>query len=150
MGVLWPHHPIEAPGGDGHDSQDRGVLRLHDPRRAHKALLKADHEPITPHEARHCAISEFIVAGPDWKQISAWAGHDDVRQTWNGYGHLVPGGELQAHERLDAYLTHPHRSRPRRTTRPPLPPKTQGFWVPLPGFELCGEPVTPVSIGHPV
>jgi hypothetical protein len=30
-----------------------------------------------------------------------------VRQTWNRYGHLVPGGEEQARERLDAYLTSP-------------------------------------------
>jgi hypothetical protein len=64
-------------------------------------------EPITPHEARHCAISYFIAAGLDWKQISTWAGHGDVRQTWNRYGHLVPGGEEQARERLDAYLNPP-------------------------------------------
>jgi integrase len=61
-------------------------------------------EPITPHEARHCAISYFIAAGLDWKQISTWAGHGDVRQTWNRYGHLVPGSEQAAAERLDAYL----------------------------------------------
>jgi len=35
------------------------------------------------------------------------AGHGDVRQTWNRYGHLVPGGEEQARERLDAYLNPP-------------------------------------------
>jgi hypothetical protein len=50
------------------------------------------------------AISYFIAAGLDWKQISTWAGHGDVRQTWNRYGHLVPGGEEAARERLDAYL----------------------------------------------
>jgi integrase len=75
--------------------------------RANKAWLQAGLEPITPHEARHCAISYFIAAGLDWKQISTWAGHGDVRQTWNRYGHLVPGGEDQARERLDAYLNPP-------------------------------------------
>ena len=35
------------------------------------------------------------------------AGHDDVRQTWKRYGHIVPGGEEQARERLDAYLNPP-------------------------------------------
>ena len=30
-----------------------------------------------------------------------------MRQTWNRYGHLVPGGEEQARERLDAYLNAP-------------------------------------------
>ena len=75
--------------------------------RANKAWEAAGLEPITPHEARHCAISYFIAAGLDWKQISTWAGHGDVRRTWNRYGHLVPGGEEQARERLDAYLNAP-------------------------------------------
>ena len=78
--------------------------------RANKAWEAAGLEPITPHEARHRAISYFIAAGLDWKQISTWAGHGDVRQTWNRYGHLVPGGEEQARERLDAYLTPPQRT----------------------------------------
>ncbi len=73
--------------------------------RANKAWKAAGLEPITPHEARHCAISYFIAAGLDWKQISTWAGHGDARQTWNRYGHLVPGGEEAARQRLDAYLT---------------------------------------------
>jgi hypothetical protein len=63
--------------------------------------------PITPHEARHCTISYFIAAGLDWKQISTWAGHGDVHQSWNRYRHLVPGGEDQARERLDAFLNPP-------------------------------------------
>ena len=75
--------------------------------RANKAWKAAGLDPITPHEARHCAISCFIAAGLDWKQISTWAGHGDVRQTWNRYGHLVPGGERAAAERLDAYLNPP-------------------------------------------
>jgi integrase len=72
--------------------------------RANAAWKAAGLEPITPHEARHCAISYFIAAGLDWKQISTWAGHGDVRQTWNRYGHLVPGGEREAADRLSAYL----------------------------------------------
>ena len=75
---------------------------------ANKAWKTAGLEPITPHEARHGAISYFIAAGLDWKQISTWAGHGDVRQTWNRYGHLMPGGEDQARERLDAFLTPSH------------------------------------------
>jgi integrase len=72
--------------------------------RASTAWKKAGLEPITPHEARHCAISYFIAAGLDWKQISTWAGHGDARQTWNRYGHLVPGGGREAAKRLSAYL----------------------------------------------
>lgn len=58
-----------------------------------KAWTAAGPEPLTPHKARHYAISYLIAAGLDCKQISTWAGHGDVRQTWNRYGHLVPGGE---------------------------------------------------------
>ncbi len=75
--------------------------------RANNAWRAAGLEPITPHEARHCAISYFIAAGLDWKQISTWAGHGDVRQTWNRYGHLVPGGEREAADRLSTYLDEP-------------------------------------------
>ena len=64
--------------------------------RANTAWRAAGLEPITAHEARHCASSHFIAAGLDWKQISTWAGHDDVRQTWNRYGHLVSGGDHAA------------------------------------------------------
>ncbi len=49
--------------------------------RANKAWNAAGLQPMTPHEARHCAISYFIAAGLNWKEISAYAGHGDVRQT---------------------------------------------------------------------
>ncbi len=75
--------------------------------RANAAWKAAKLTPLTLHEARHCAISYFIAAGLDWKQISTWAGHGDVRQTWNRYGHLVPGDEEQAAERLSRYLGGP-------------------------------------------
>ena len=109
--------------------------------RANKAWKQAGLEPITPHEARHCAISYFIAAGLDWKQISTWAGHGDVRQTWNRYGHLVPGGEDTARERLDAFLT-PTQADPdcgahcgARPQERRNPRKHGGSEVPLPGFE---------------
>jgi hypothetical protein len=37
----------------------------------------------------------------------ALAGHGDVRQTRNRYGHVLPGGEEAAAARLDAYLEPP-------------------------------------------
>ena len=72
--------------------------------RALKAWKAAGLEPLTPHEARHCAISYFIACGYDWKQASVWAGHGDVRQTWNRYGKVVPGDEERAAAKLDSYL----------------------------------------------
>lgn len=54
--------------------------------RANKAWGAAGLAPITPHEARHCAISYFIAAGLDWKQISTWAGHGDVARPGTATG----------------------------------------------------------------
>jgi integrase len=62
-------------------------------------------EPLTPHEARHCAVSYMIAAGMNPKQISVYIGHGDVRQTWNRYGHLMPGDERTAAAQLDAFLS---------------------------------------------
>jgi integrase len=72
--------------------------------RALKAWRAAGLEPLTPHEARHCAASYFIAAGYNAKQISVYIGHGDVRQTWNRYGHLMPGDEVTAAAQLDAFF----------------------------------------------
>ena len=83
--------------------------------RANKAWKQAGLVPLTPHEARRCAISYFIAAGLDWKQISTWAGHGNVRQTWNRYGHVVPGGEQQAASGLTPTCARQRRARLWRT-----------------------------------
>jgi integrase len=75
--------------------------------RAMKAWRAAGVESITLHEARHCAISFFIASGLDLKQVSTWAGHSDIRVTLNRYGHVIPGSERDAADRLTAYLAGP-------------------------------------------
>jgi hypothetical protein len=49
----------------------------------------------------------MIAAGLNPKQISTYIGHGDVRQTWNRYGHLMPGDEHTAAAQLEAFLTPP-------------------------------------------
>ena len=61
-------------------------------------------EPLTPHEARHCAASYFIACKLNPKQISVYIGHTDVKTTYNIYGHLMPGDEEHAAKQLDAFL----------------------------------------------
>jgi integrase len=39
------------------------------------------------------------------KQISVYIGHSDIRTTYNRYGHLMPRGEAEAAEKLDAFLS---------------------------------------------
>lgn len=61
-------------------------------------------EPLTAHEARHCAASYLIAAGLNAKQLSVYIGHTDIRTTYNRYGHLMPGGEVEATAQLDAFF----------------------------------------------
>ena len=72
--------------------------------RAHKAWKAAKLEPLTPHEARHCAASYMIACGLDWKKISEFLGHTDVRTTFNRYGKVVDEDLSDAAARLDAYF----------------------------------------------
>jgi integrase len=72
--------------------------------RALSAWKTADLEPLTTHEARHCAASYLIAAGLNAKELSVYIGHSDIRTTYNRYGHLMPGGEVAAADRLSAFL----------------------------------------------
>lgn len=84
-------------------------------RRAREAWNSAGLEPLTPHEARHCAASYLIAAGLNAKQLSVYIGHSDIRTTYNRYGHLMPGGEEAAAEQLDAFLGGPNARKPRES-----------------------------------
>jgi integrase len=61
-------------------------------------------ELLTPHEARHTAASYLIAAGLNAKQLQTYIGHSDIRTTYNVYGHLFDGDEIEAAEQLDRYL----------------------------------------------
>jgi hypothetical protein len=59
--------------------------------------VRGRRDRIEPPEVAH----EMLAALPASEKA---AGHGDVRQTWNRYGHLLPGGEEEAAARLDAFL----------------------------------------------
>jgi integrase len=61
-------------------------------------------DPLTPHEARHCAASYLIEAGLNDLELTATIGHSDVRTTKNIYGHLFPDSGATIAAKLDAYL----------------------------------------------
>lgn len=60
--------------------------------------------PIGMHEARHTFASLMIAADVNAKALAAYMGHSSVTITLDRYGHLMPGAEDEAAERLDAYL----------------------------------------------
>jgi integrase len=61
-------------------------------------------DPLTPHEARHCAASYLIEAGLNDLELTTTIGHSDVRTTKNIYGHLFPDSGATIAAKLDAYL----------------------------------------------
>jgi integrase len=73
-------------------------------KRANAAWLRSCLEPIGLHECRHTFASLMIAAGVNAKALSAYMGHSSVTITLDRYGHLMPGSESEAAERLDAYL----------------------------------------------
>lgn len=73
-------------------------------RRAQRAWRAAGLEPIGFHEARHTFASLMIDAGVNAKALSTYMGHASVSITFDRYGHLMPGNEIDAARRLDAYL----------------------------------------------
>jgi integrase len=95
--------------------------------------IKARHdalEPLTPHEARHCAASYMIAAGMDWKKITEFLGHSDVRTTYNRYGKVVPEDLGPAAAQLDNYF---ERTRARLENGPEAGGKIGGI---VTGFRL--------------
>ena len=72
--------------------------------RALKAWKDAGLEVLTTHEARHTFASMMIAAGVNAKQLSEYMGHESIATTYDIYGHLLPGNEVQAAGLLDAYL----------------------------------------------
>jgi integrase len=87
-------------GRDAEKPLNPKVLR----RRADDAWETAGLERITLHECRHTFASLMIAAGVNAKALSTYMGHASIEITFNRYGHLMPGNEDEAGERLDAYL----------------------------------------------
>lgn len=71
--------------------------------RARTAWRRAKLKPITLHGARHTCASLMIAAGVNAKALSTYMGHANIGITFDRYGHLMPGNEVEAAERLDAY-----------------------------------------------
>jgi integrase len=72
--------------------------------RAKAAWTAAGLNAITLHEARHTFASLMIAAGVNAKALSSYLGHASVTITYDRYGHLMPGNEAEASQKLAAYL----------------------------------------------
>ena len=71
------------------------------------AWKAADLAPLGFHEARHTYASIAIGAGLNAKTLSTYMGHANIAITFELYGHLMPGSEVEARRLLDDYLDRP-------------------------------------------
>jgi integrase len=58
------------------------------------------------HQARHSYASYLIAAGANPKAISTFMGHSSINLTYDLYGHLMPGTEVEVASLLGSYLDH--------------------------------------------
>ena len=72
--------------------------------RAHRRWKAAGLKPIGLHECRHTFASLMIAAGVNAKALSTYIGHASIAITMDRYGHLMPGSEVEAAGKLDAYI----------------------------------------------
>ena len=74
-------------------------------KKADAAWKKAKLNRITLHECRHSYASFMIAAGVIAKDLCDYLGHASITTTFDRYGHLMPGNETVAAEKLDSFLT---------------------------------------------
>ena len=85
-----------------------------------KILTKAKLPTMRIHDLRHTFASLLIQQGESLAYVQAQLGHHSISVTVDTYGHLVPGGNRAAVDRLDALLEgrRPDQDRTERTARP--------------------------------
>ena len=66
-----------------------------------KALNKAKIRSIRIHDIRHTYASLLLQMGESMLYVRDQLGHSSIRITVDTYGHLVPGGNKEAVDRLD-------------------------------------------------
>jgi len=66
-----------------------------------KALTAAKLRRVRFHDLRHTFASLLIEQGESLAYIRDQLGHSSIKVTVDTYGHLVPGGNRQAVDRLD-------------------------------------------------
>lgn len=102
-----------AAGGSWHndaglvftDTQGGFLRRTNVERRDLKRICKrAGLENVTLHSFRHTHASILIARGVDIKTISRRLGHENITTTLQVYGHLLPGQDEGAAQRMEEFL----------------------------------------------
>jgi integrase len=91
-------------------------------------LKKAGLRTIRFHDLRHTFASWLIANGESLAYVEDQMGHHSIQITVHTYGHLIPGANREAVNRLAAMVENPQPIRNRiRETIPSLPPTNAGI-----------------------
>ena len=80
-------------------------------------LRKAGLRRVRFHDLRHCLASPLLQQGESPVYIKEQLGHSSIQITVDLYGHLIPGGNRQAVDRLDSLVSEAVSATP---TQPPV------------------------------
>jgi integrase len=72
--------------------------------RAKRTWRRHGLQPIGLHEARHTFASLLIASGVNAKAISTYMGHSSIQVTYDVYGKLMPGSDIEAAALVQGYL----------------------------------------------
>jgi integrase len=90
-------------------NQEGNPADMHNIKNRHfaKCLAKAGLRRIRFHDLRHSFASLLLQDGQSLKYVSDQLGHSSIKMTADIYGHLVPGANRQAVNRLPTRITAP-------------------------------------------
>ena len=71
------------------------------------AAERAGLSGVTFHGLRHSFVAILVAAGCNVREVSEWAGHNNVAFTLTRYGRLFEDGSDEAVSRLDPLLSGP-------------------------------------------
>ena len=94
----WGEIPERVFVNEAGGTIDEGNLRR---RVFYKALARAGLHRIRIHDLRHTFASLLIQNGESLAYVKEQMGHSSIQITVDTYGHLVPGANRQAVDRLD-------------------------------------------------
>jgi integrase len=83
----------------------------------HALLTKAELRRVRFHDARHTYATLLIQQGENLAYVKDQLGHSSIQITVDIYGHLLPGGNRQAVDRLDDALVEAERQTKRLETK---------------------------------
>jgi integrase len=87
----------------------------------YKLLAKAGLREIRVHDLRHTFASLLIQNGESLAYVMEQMGHHSIQMTVDTYGHLVPGGNKAAVDKLDGLEKATIRNPDATSPEPPVP-----------------------------